>query len=585
MQKSGFFNAIISSGTYDRVYNSNDYSDNLAAIISNGVVRGIWNELKPTASGMTVTVGTGRAWINGHYYKNDGDETFEVATPTSGSRIDRIMLRMNTNFNARNILLTYVQGEEAAEPTPPEPLRSGDVYDLVIADIVVEATSGTIVINDRRSDKSLCGWVYATAGDGSFFKNLDETFYEWFEAVKDTLSSVTLFKRYNWRTVLETETNTVQFDIPQFDEETCFIEVYVNGILDTEGVEYTRSGNILTGLGLPLVAGTEIEVKCYKSIDGTGIMTVADEITELQNKVAAIEGNARYTYVCKGIDDNINLSVIAEVFRTGLYSPDVLTYPEAVKTFLDNIGDTAYFGSLAEDAQIGIDIVGDLGLSTPYSGSGTAESPYRWFVLGGDEPSARRLLFNFEKCNKINIECAESTTNYIFFGADLHLNSVSIEAKCTAADCTITMLKGLVNTGRITAENCRFVINTTAAAQIAEHCTLSNCYGYIVSENSTAYCFKPKNTGLIRLIGGEFYAYGKTTSGIGSAIMHTSAGDTDGVLLAYNIHCPVVAKTGYSQGFLSVANAGTTYINGVVTRLTSSGDYNDIVGHVNKNKA
>ena len=74
----------------------------------------------------------------------------------------------------------------------------------------------------------LCGWVYSTSGDNSFFKSLDGAFNEWCEETKNTLSSVTLFKRYNGRTTIEAETNTVSFDIPQYDAETTFIEVYLS---------------------------------------------------------------------------------------------------------------------------------------------------------------------------------------------------------------------------------------------------------------------------------------------------------------------------------------------------------------------
>ena len=66
-EKSGFFNALNVGGEYDRTYNANDYSDNLAVIIGNGVLRSQYDDLKVTASGMVATVGVGRAWINGHY--------------------------------------------------------------------------------------------------------------------------------------------------------------------------------------------------------------------------------------------------------------------------------------------------------------------------------------------------------------------------------------------------------------------------------------------------------------------------------------------------------------------------------------
>lgn len=352
--------------------------------------------------------------------------------------------------------------------------------------------------------------------------------------------------------------------------------------MQTETTDYTLNNNIITFLGLPLIAGTEITVKCYKSIEATGILSVADEITELQNQMAQVIGNGKFVYVCTGLNDNISLSQIAHAFINGSYvSTDVTT---AAKAFIEALGGNNYLAGLASDTQIRIDIVGKCSATTPYSGNGTT-SAYKWFSFGDATPTNKKIIFNFAKCEKININCGANTENIVFYGADLHIKDVNIKAQSQATGCKITMVQAPVNTGRITADDCRFEITTTGAALIAEHGTYTNCYAYVLSGSAAAYCFKPKNTGLIRLFGGEYYAYGWTNSGISSAITHTSASDTDAVLIAENIHCPIVERTNYTQGFLSVANAGNTIINGVVSRLTSSGSYNTITNQINKNKA
>lgn len=558
MQKFGFFNALLQGDQYDRKYNANDYSDNLAVVISNGVLRSENDDLKVTASGRVVKVAAGRAWINGHYYNNTSEYQFdEVSTPTTGNRYDRVILRFNNDINSRNILLTYVKGEEAANAIPPAPIRQGNIYDLVIATIYSAAGSQNLVIADERGTEGLCGWLYSN-------------------------SKGYLFKRYNWQNTLTTASNTVQFNIPQYEQDKTFIEVYVNGFLQNETTDYTINNNIITFLGLPLIAGTEITVKCYKSVETTGIMSVADEITELQNQMTQVIGNGKFVYVCTGLNDNISLSQIAQAFINGSYVTTDVT--NAAKAFLEALGGNTYLAGLAADTQISIDIVGKCSATSPYSGNGTT-SACKWFSLGDATTTSKKLIFNFAKCEKINITCGGNTENIIFYGADLHIKDVNIKAQSQATGCKITMIQAPVNTGRITADDCRFEIITTGAAQIAEHGTYTNCYAYISSGSAAAYCFKPKSTGLIRLIGGEFYAYGWTSSGISSAIMHTSAGDTDAVLIAENIHCPVVARTNFTQGYLSVANAGNTIINGVVSRLTSSGNYNNITNQIDKNKA
>ena len=189
-EKSGFFNAIYSNGAYDRKYNANDYSDNLAVIISDGVLRSKDDDLRVTASGMSLTVAAGRAWIKGKYYYNDAPLSFKAATaPAGGSRWDRIVLRSDNSVGTRAIKLRYVQGTAANAPVKPEPVRSGDVYELVLADIFVGTNAASVVVTDTRDDPNLCGWVYSVSGDGSFFATQDNRFGEWFDEKKTRLQA------------------------------------------------------------------------------------------------------------------------------------------------------------------------------------------------------------------------------------------------------------------------------------------------------------------------------------------------------------------------------------------------------------
>ena len=240
-QKSGFFNSLTQNGTYDRKYNANDYSDNLAVVISNGVLRSANNDLQVTASGRIVSVAAGRAWIEGHYYKNDSTFTFdEVTAPTTGSRYDRVMLRLNNQLGSfdtateRIIKLVYVQGIESNEPVPPTPTRNDDIYDLVLATVYVAAGATSVTITDNRGTSGLCDWLYSN-------------------------NKGYLYMRYNWTQTLSSATSSVAFNIPQYESNKGFLEIYVNGILDSR---YTLNNNIITFDGT-LIAGTVVEVKFY----------------------------------------------------------------------------------------------------------------------------------------------------------------------------------------------------------------------------------------------------------------------------------------------------------------------------------
>lgn len=480
-EKSGFFNALNVNGAYDRTYNANDYSDNLAVVISNGVLRSENDDLRVTASGMHCTVAAGRAWINGHFYVNDAPLTFAAVTaPAGGTRWDRIMLRLDSGVATRSITLQYVQGTAANSPTKPAPVRSGNVYELVLADVFVGTNASSVTVTDTREDPTLCGWVYSTAGDNSFFTSLDNSFATWFEQKKDTLASVTLFKRYQWRTVLAAAGQTVVFNIPQYDEETSFIEVYVNGFLDVEGVDFTRSGSVITFTN-SLTAGTEIVVRAYKSIDGTGILSVADEITELQNAVAALNVSAEYDYYCNGVDDNVRLSEIAQAFM------NVDAY--GCKT---------------------IRVYGKFGATAPYSGSGTEISPYRWIEAGTKILTDRAITFDFTACDMIVFKPVAGKVNHFFAGGNVRIIGAYIYADQLAANTTTLAFDGFNDA--VYAERCHIFFHCSTGTMVAKRGTFVNCRADILNDVGNSFCFKPAASNIVRIMGGEYCAHTKDTS-------------------------------------------------------------------------
>ena len=540
-EKSGFFNALRVDGNYDRKYNANDYSDNLAVVIGNGVLRSAGDDLRATAAGMLVTVAAGRAWINGHYYHNDAPLTFAAVTaPAGGTRWDRIMLRLDSDISARSIKLRYVQGTAANNPTKPEPVRNGSVYELVLADIYVGTNATSLIITDTRSNAELCGWVYSTSGDNSFFTTLDNDFKDWFTKTRDTVASVTLFKRYTWRTVLAAASTSVSFNIPQWNEETTFIEVYVNGVLDVEGADYTRSGTVLTFKN-SLVANTEIVVLAYKSIDGTGIQSVADEITELQNAVAALNVSAEYNYVCNGVDDNVQLSALA-------------------KAWLESGGNDDYSSKT-------IRVYGTLGAKAAVSGNGSTASPFRWFEIDSTAAKNRRLLLDFSNCSGINLTPSAGTVNHIFAGKNVRIFGAVVRAFTMSMD---TVVRVFSNTdGATYAEQCYFNIYAARDSVIGSTGTFVNCRGVVTNLDADSFCFNPQGNSLLRVIGGEYTSYTGYTSAKSAVVGQSAAG---AVSILDGVNAPTIAYSGSYQTHAIYQAAGAGYMNcrDLVTKLPVS---------------
>lgn len=129
-----------------------------ALLVGNGVYA---NELAPTATNdnMTITHGSGHAWINGVLYKNTTPFNLDIDTADGAlNRYDSLMLRLDLSQNETYAVI--VKGAFAASPTPPEVTRNAETFDLKICDIYIPAGCTKITqaqIYDRRLDSSVCG--------------------------------------------------------------------------------------------------------------------------------------------------------------------------------------------------------------------------------------------------------------------------------------------------------------------------------------------------------------------------------------------------------------------------------------------
>ncbi|EGD46724.1 hypothetical protein Cpap_1262 [Ruminiclostridium papyrosolvens DSM 2782] len=190
MQKSSFFNSI----NGDRKYNASDYAAYFGSFIGNGVYPNPGNNLAVTASGgMNISVAAGKAWINGYYYENTG--TFNMSIdPADGvlKRIDRIVLRLD-HLN-RQIALSVLKGTPASTPTASLLTRTSDIYELGIADILInngDTGVNQAHITDLRFNATLCGTVSGVVEQidtTGLFAQYDSAFNDWFKQAQNTLS-------------------------------------------------------------------------------------------------------------------------------------------------------------------------------------------------------------------------------------------------------------------------------------------------------------------------------------------------------------------------------------------------------------
>lgn len=276
---SGFFNALEVGGEYDRVYDASDYSDNMGAIISSGVRRSGDDDLVVTSNGLVITVGVGRAWVLGHWLKND--TAYNVATvtaPTGITRYDGVYVHLDENVGVRSVSIIYKQGTFAGSPAP---VREGGIYELQLAEITVADGATNVTVTDTRPDKDLCGWITTPIGYDDYFVSLESAFETWFNAVKGQLSTdvagnlqvqisqqnvaisryapVTIFDYYGEATDAQQEKNAnppMSLTSNAWDFERLVIEYTVKNPLGTVGTTLNQASvyvpEYTTGATIPI---------------------------------------------------------------------------------------------------------------------------------------------------------------------------------------------------------------------------------------------------------------------------------------------------------------------------------------------
>lgn len=536
-QNSGFFNAFLSGGVYDRTYNADDYCNNLATIIKNGVVNSSLDDLRVTAySGLTVAVNVGRAWINGHWYYNDTAATWltlGTAPVGSNSRIDRVVLRLDMSSAVRSVALAVKEGTAAISPVAPALTRSGDIYELALADITVGAGVDTITasnIKDLRADGNVCGWAASVSP-----------------------AIMSMMQRYTDRITLTAASNTVQFNIAQYDstEGGITLDIYVNGIYELPA-GYTLEGDTITFDGT-LSAGAVIDVVLTKSIDAEGLASAAELLAELQQTVADLNSFGDYHYNCNGINDNVVLSQIAQAW-------------------LD--GGTDYGSKV-------VHVYGKLGIAAAQGGAGTSENPYIWFRFGSGSAKNRRIIFDFSGCEQITVPVPASTHNVIFYGLAVNIIGANVVANSDTA--TVYAFSAAAATVA-NAERCRFWINALAG-YVARGGTFRDCRVSLSCAGADAFVFNVLSGSLLRVFGGEYYAYAPT--GNQSAVVYVNAAQTTAIAMTYGMNCPTTARTGFVQSYAinALTESALCSFTDTVTALTIQAAGQNIRGTIAMSRA
>lgn len=291
-QKSGFFNSV----NHDRTYDASDVARFLKKFFTNGIFN---NSLQVTANNnMTVSVATGQANIEGYGYENDSSLTLDITDADSElSRIDSVILRLD--LSNRQITVQILEGNSSSSPSQPTIIRTGNIYDLRLANILVSAGATRIItenITDTRFGAD-CGNVVGAVQQidtSNVFAQYEAMFNAWFNELQVELDGDVAANLENQIINLENEVGDLS------DLDTSNKTDLVSAI--NEAVEK----NVITAM---LNQSSSIQVATTWGINK---ITLEDEYTNIGEKLTLSQGSIK---IGNGVH---HVKVSANVFIQGI---------------------------------------------------------------------------------------------------------------------------------------------------------------------------------------------------------------------------------------------------------------------------
>lgn len=152
-ERSGFFNARLQDGAYDRTYQAEDFADCLSLFIPNGIyvedsetLTGTIDKttvqgLKPYTSGTSLFIKKGKAFINGYWYILD-EQDLEISLTVNTAKAIALMY-VADDRRMRVELLDLVDGQPNVPKTDAQ-------YGILLG--TVSYTSDGVSVTDLRTE-------------------------------------------------------------------------------------------------------------------------------------------------------------------------------------------------------------------------------------------------------------------------------------------------------------------------------------------------------------------------------------------------------------------------------------------------
>ena len=219
----GFYNSV----DHDRTYDATQVSELFDGLIEPGVYNSIGERFKVTAveNSCQVRVGTGRAWFNHTWTKNDAPLILNLPDPPTMAdryRSDAIVIDINADIKVRENKITYVCGEESASEDPPHPtLATGTHTQIPLAFIrrgaknaqesSIDSSQVNYVVGKEDGPPWVVG-VLQTADISVYVQRWEDAWDTWFTGKQTSITA----DINNFHAVATAATNSVNTDKAAF---------------------------------------------------------------------------------------------------------------------------------------------------------------------------------------------------------------------------------------------------------------------------------------------------------------------------------------------------------------------------------
>lgn len=164
----GFFN----SKGEDRLYNAEHFTSYLSSMICNGVQDTVGECFAPSVSegdGLLLTIGSGKAWINGHYAQTTTSEKLDLSAYVDESlgRFVAVGVYCDTSESVRDCGFEVLAGTCSGSPRPPKFSNTESRTYLTICTVRLRPGAASILsgdVTDCRNDETICGYCKCILG-------------------------------------------------------------------------------------------------------------------------------------------------------------------------------------------------------------------------------------------------------------------------------------------------------------------------------------------------------------------------------------------------------------------------------------